>query len=91
MRDPDARLLLGLAVIPQTGMWYEAAPALFALRTWQEALLIAVLSQLAHLASGWHATGFVAESWYVGTLTLWSVLLPTLIIVLRRRTTPDGP
>ncbi len=84
-RDPDARLLLGLAVIPQTGMWYEAAPALLVLRTWPEAGLITVLTHIAHLVSGWHRPGFTAESWHIGTLTLWSVLIPALVIVLRRR------
>jgi len=83
-RDPDARLLLGLAVIPQTGIWYEAAPALFVIRTWREACVITALTQAAHLASGWHPAGFTSESWHIGTLTLWSVLLPALVLVLRR-------
>lgn len=91
-RDPDARLLLALALVPQTGIWYEAAPALFVLRTWREALVIAVLSQIAHLAAAWHAAGFVAETWHIGTLTLWSVLLPALFMVLwRSRLRPADP
>jgi hypothetical protein len=96
-RDPDARLLLALTLIPQTGIWYEAAPALFVLRTLPEAAIIAVLTQTAHLAAGQHPPGFAAESWHIGTLTLWSVLIPSMLIVLRRdlvrrrHDTPEPP
>lgn len=85
-RDPDSRLLVGLTLIPQTGMWYEALPAMMIARNKREAWLLTLTSVLAYIVrrimSQRHT--FVEESWLVGTLTLWGVLVPALVIVLRR-------
>ncbi len=84
-RDPDARILIALGAIPQTGMSYEALPALTVARTKMEALVLAVLSQLALAGTAFTvAEPFVLESWQIGTLTLWLILFPALALVLRR-------
>lgn len=84
-RDPDARLIVALSLVPQTGMSYEALPALTVARTRVEALGLTVLSQLALGGTAFTASEpFALESWQIGTLTLWFILFPALALVLRR-------
>lgn len=84
-RDPDARMIIALSLVPQTGMSYEALPALTVARSRIEALSLAVLSQLALAGTAFaDETPFAQQSWQIGTLTLWLVLFPALALVLRR-------
>lgn len=84
-RDPDARLLLAFGLVPQTGLWYEALPVMLIARTYRQALVLAVLSLVAYVVSGWvDVATFAAGRHHIGTLILWGILLPATLIVLRR-------
>jgi hypothetical protein len=85
-RDPDARLLLALGLVPTTGMPYDLLPAVLVAETRKQAALLTLLSQVAWIvAPGFPVVEPYAEwSWRVGTVTLWSGLLPALGLVLRR-------
>lgn len=85
-RDPDARLLLALAAIPTTGVPYDMLPAALVARTRKQSALLALLTQLAWVvAPAFPTTEPYAEwSWRVGLVTLWSGLIPPLVLVLWR-------
>jgi hypothetical protein len=84
-RDPDARLLLALGLVPQTGIWYEALPALLVARTYRQAAILTILSIVAWMASGWiNVSTFTTARHNIGTLILWSILLPATLMVLMR-------
>jgi hypothetical protein len=88
-RDPDARMLLALGLVPQTGLLYDALPAIVVARTRGEALGLAVLSHAAWYGGAFvNPETFADRSWSVGTLSLWGVLLPALGLVLWRWRTP---
>jgi hypothetical protein len=86
-RDPDARLLLALAVIPQTGYFYEALPACVVAKCRRDAAIIALATHIATLTMGIIPAprGFQATAWTYGTLALWLGLVPPLLVVLHRR------
>lgn len=48
-RNPDARLLLALAVVPVTGFAYDALPACLAARTRLQSAILTVVSQIGAL------------------------------------------
>ncbi len=84
-RDPDARLLLAMGLIPQTGFWYDALPALLVARTYRQTLVLSVLSQVAFQGTRFIDTGdFASGRHIIGTLVLWGILMPALALVLRR-------
>jgi hypothetical protein len=85
-RDPDARLLAALAVVPQTGMWYEALPVFLTVRSRAQALVLMLTSHAAFIYSGRYAENseFASQTWPVGTLVVWSLLLPAVAFVLFR-------
>jgi hypothetical protein len=86
-RDPDARLLLGLALVPQTGLAYEALPALTVARTRAEAAFLALMTHVAFfLGEGLHAPGapFSVETWEEGKAVLVGNLLVPLALVFWR-------
>ena len=85
-RDPDARLLLALAAIPTTGVPYDMLPAALVARTRMQSALLALLTQVAWVvAPAFPSTEPYAEwSWRVGVVTLWSGLIPPLVLVLWR-------
>jgi hypothetical protein len=83
--DPDARLLLALALVPQTGLFYDALPACLVARTRMQAAAIAFCTQIAGVyATTLRAPEFAEASWKTGTLVLWGALVPPLVVVLRR-------
>jgi hypothetical protein len=97
-RDPDARLLLGLALVPQTGLAYEALPALTVARTRAEAAFLALMTHVSFFAGQMlHAPGapFPVESWEEGKAVLWGNLMIPLALVLwrgwRGRKAEPGP
>ena len=93
-RDPDARLLLGLAVVPTTGLPYDLLPAGLVARNRLEAGLLALLTQIAWIvAPGYPAREPYADwSWQAGIATLWGSLIPPLALVLwRARRGPLAP
>ena len=86
-RDPDARLLLGLALVPQTGLAYEALPALTVARTRAEAAFLALVTHVAFfLGEGLHAPGapFLVETWEEGKAVLVGNLMVPLVLVFWR-------
>ena len=87
-RDPDARMLLALAVAPQTGLLYEALPVILVARTRLEAAALALMTHLIWFSGQYvpaPGTGFTAGTWVSGTLVLWGCLVPALVLVLLRR------
>ena len=85
-RDPDARLLLALAAVPTTGLYYDALPAAMVARTRNDSAILAGCTLIAWFA---HPSFPVTQpyevwSWNAGILTLWSTLIPPLVLVLWR-------
>jgi hypothetical protein len=90
--DPDARLLLTLALVPQTGLFYDALPACLVARTRMQSAVIALCTQIVGVyATSLRAPDFVDASWKTGTLVLWGALVPPLVVVLRRGVRRTGP
>jgi hypothetical protein len=84
-RDPDARLLLTLALVPQTGFFYDALPACVVARTRLQAAALGLCTQIAGLCAGFFiAHDYREVTWKTGMLVLWGGLVPPLILVLRR-------
>ncbi len=85
-RDPDARLLLALALVPVTGFAYDALPACLAARTRLQSAILTVVTQIGALQAPHlpHAHGYADLTWKNGTLVVWTCLLPALVLVLRR-------
>lgn len=85
-RRPEARLLLALALTPQTAMWYEALPLFLIPRGWREATVLALTSQLAYLSTAWLPipADWAGMTTAVGRLLLVGCYLPALVLVLRR-------
>lgn len=86
-RDPDARLLLALALVPISGLFYDLLPACLVCQNRKQAALLAVASHLTWMGS-WGiprvAPDLAQQMWLNGTLMLWFGLLPALAIVLAR-------
>lgn len=83
-RDPDARMLLGLSIMPQTPGWYEALPLFLIPRTWVGS---AVLMVGSHLAFQQGVPTWLAPSWSVEERAIavqLSLYLPALVMVLSR-------
>ncbi len=85
-RDPDTRLLLGLAVMPGTGLFYDCLPACLVARTRAQSATLTLLTQLGSLATNYAPSQVTLVGSYraTGTLVLWTVLLPALALVVSR-------
>jgi hypothetical protein len=86
-RDPDARMLLALGLVPQTGLMYEALPAALVARTRLEAVALALLTHATWFVGRYAPVpdpGFRAVSWVNGTYVVWGYLMPALALVLLR-------
>jgi hypothetical protein len=91
-RDGDARLLVGLGLVPTSGFWYEMLPAMLVARNYRESLILAVCSVAAFIGSGLITPGeFTIERNQIATLVLWGCLLPPLVLVLLRGRNRAGP
>jgi hypothetical protein len=89
-KEPEGRLILALAVTPQTAMWYEALPLFLVPRSLAEGKILAFTSQLAFFST---ALMDVPAEWagrtrIIGMLMLAGCYFPALIMVLRRRRLP---
>jgi hypothetical protein len=86
LRLPEGRLLLVLALMPQTAMWYTALPLFLIPKTLVEGTILAGLSQFAFLLTAFMPVGssWSAQEQLVGLLMLGSLYIPCLIMVLRR-------
>ena len=85
-RDPDARLLIALAVVPVTGLAYDVLPACLVCRSRKQAAALAVASYAGWLGAPMvnAAQGFADEMWRNGELVLWCCLLPAVALVALR-------
>jgi hypothetical protein len=86
-RQPEARLLLGCALVPQVLTFYNALPVLLAARTRRESLVAAALSSVGWLAWDVSLGGrpvATTHPVYAGYWMLATVYLPALVMVLRR-------
>jgi hypothetical protein len=85
-RTPAARVLLGLALVPQSASFYDALPALLAARRRSEAVALSAASTLGYLwwlgrdLRGLDYPAIVARGWPVVLLTVY---LPALAVLLR--------
>jgi hypothetical protein len=96
-RAPAARVLLGLALVPQSASFYDAVPALLAARRRSEAVLLSAASTLGYLwwlgrdLRGLDYPEIAARGWPVVLLTVY---LPALAVLLwrelRNRATSAG-
>ena len=82
-RDPRARMLAGLAVMPQTSIWYEALPLLLIPQTFKSRACLAIASQLAFVATVFYPAGwtFDQEAHATGILMQVTLFLPCLIML----------
>ena len=91
-KRPEARLILLLACVPQTGSWYEALPLLLVATTRRETQILSLVSSLGYLLvlgfliRGQPEAQFNAE---VSSLMIAFAYLPAMIVVLRRAN--EGP
>jgi hypothetical protein len=90
-RREDARLVFGMAAVPQLAMFADQLPLLTVARTRVEAMALALLSHLGGLA--WLLTRDPKNhpAWDGTNLMLASVYLPALILVLRRPNEGEFP
>ena len=82
-RDPDARLVLALGLVPVTGLMYDMLPACLACRTRAQAAVLALISYIPW-ATITSASNLADQMWENGETTLWFGLLPAAGIVLLR-------
>ncbi len=92
-RDPDARLVLALSIVPITGPFYDVLPAVLVARTWQQSALLAVCTSVAWLVGAYvgpDASDFAHLVWVNANAVLWAGLMPAAALVLWRhwRRTP---
>lgn len=92
-RVSEARLLFALSIPPQTPSFYD--PLLFFLiaRTWSEYAVLLLAGWALQLATAFHAPfGSMREAIAtVGSLSIWFLYLPPLVMVLRRRNIGSAP
>jgi hypothetical protein len=86
-RRPEARMLVALACVPQTLYSYAALPLFLIPRTRREFLLLAALSYMPIAVEyrGLALHLFGAQLHQIGTAIVWSMYLPCVVMVLRRR------
>ncbi len=87
-RDPDARLLLALALIPVNGLFYDILPAILVARTRVQAMMLMLFTlvgwQGLRLTGGPGFETLAHQMWYNGIVVLWFGLIPPLVLVLLR-------
>ena len=83
-RREDARLVVGMAAVPQLFMFADQLPLLLVARTRVQSMALALLSHIGGLV--WLFTRNPKEhpAWDATYLVLASVYLPALVLVLRR-------
>jgi hypothetical protein len=85
-RRPEARLILLLACVPQTGSWYETLPLLLVAQTRRESQLLSIVSSLGFLAIRFmiHGQPEAQFNQEVSALMIAFAYLPATIVVLRK-------
>ncbi len=88
-RDPEARMLVALSLVPQTGLLYETLPALTVARSAKECGVLVVISWVIwHSGSLWPAASNFAENSWVSGMQSLCLLVPALTLVLWRTRLP---
>lgn len=85
-RRPEARLIVALACVPQTGSWYEILPLFLVPRNRNEMMILCGVSSLGYLLqdtvmTARNETEFNSQ---VGAMMVALAYLPAVIMVLRR-------
>lgn len=84
-RRPEARLLAGLACIPQTPVVYEALPLFLIVRTLEEGLILCLSTLLmVPVARALQPLDYLEWMRVNGQWMIWFVYVPALLILLRR-------
>jgi hypothetical protein len=85
-KRPEARLIIALACVPQTGAWYEALPLFLVANTLYETMTLSVMSCLGFLLyyPFMDVGSDIQVNHDVGALIVAFVYLPATIMVLRR-------
>ena len=88
-RRADARLLLGMACVPQSMFAYDQLPLGLIAETRKQALVFSIWSYLAVWGSRFVSEGPVADTKadtlrYLALVITWTYYLPLLVLVLRR-------
>jgi hypothetical protein len=85
-RRPEARLILFLACVPQTGSWYEALPLLLVAQTKRESQILSLVSSVGFLLIRFmiHGQAEAVFNRQVSALMVAFAYLPATIVVLRR-------
>lgn len=88
-RRPEARLILLLACVPQTGSWYEALPLLLVAQTRRESQILSLVSSIGFLSIRFLIHGQPEPQFNreVSALMVAFAYLPAMIVVLRRPNT----
>ena len=91
-RRPEARLLIALALIPQTPNWYEALPLHLIPATYRQSLAYSLVSSLGYVIAGCSfGTIRRAPTSDVGSMMVAFAYLPALALVLRRKNEGELP
>jgi hypothetical protein len=90
-RRPEARLILLLACMPQTGSWYEALPLLLVAQTRRECQILSLVSSVGFLSIRFliHGQPEAQFNREVQALMVALAYLPAIMVVLRRPNTAD--
>jgi hypothetical protein len=86
-RRPEARLVAALACVPQTLVLYEAVPLLLVPRSFWQSTALVTLSYIGHAWVRVHLPAIHddgASYQLVGQAMVWSLYLPSTLLVLRR-------
>ena len=86
-RRPEARLLLVMACIPQSLLFYDQLPLALVPRTKNEAMILVILSFAGYMVSSWMlppSPTTAQVSVMYGPAIVLTLYLPCLIMVLRR-------
>jgi hypothetical protein len=86
-RRPEARLVAAMVCVPQTLVWYEAAPLMLVPRTFWQSVALVALGYVGHTWVRLHLPPVFHERLsyqLVGQAMIWSLYLPCTLMVLRR-------
>lgn len=90
-RRPEARLLVGLACVPQSLLLYETVPLALVPRGWKESALFVALTWLVYWRLPSPVPSFPRFAMASGLLSTACIYLPLTVMVLRRPNTGAVP
>jgi len=93
-RRADARMLLVLSCVPQSLAFYDALPLLLIPRTFRQALVLSLSTQLANLFATRAMTSNLdppALFRAIAPFAVWGCYIPALVLILTRRNEGSVP